>query len=78
MKIVAVNKKHQAKVNRAIYWLIKHNEANDMRDIADNNDDEKMHEKYDRICQKTFDKYEAYTSELPIREVTQIENSILY
>ena len=78
MQIVAINKKYQARVTRAVNWLIKHNSANDMRDIADNNDDVKMHNKYDRLCQKTWDKYEDNTSELPKRDVAQIENSVLY
>jgi hypothetical protein len=78
MQIVALNKKHQVRVTRAVNWLIKHNSANLMRDIADNNDDEKMLKKYDRLCQTTWDKYEDNTSELPKREVAQIENSELY
>lgn len=78
MKIVALNKRHQVTVNRATNWLVKHNVANDMRDLADNNDDEKMYNKYNRICENTFAKYEEYTSELPKREVEQIEKSVLY
>jgi hypothetical protein len=30
------------------------------------------------MCQTTWDKYEDNTSELPKREVAQIENSVLY
>ena len=77
-KIIALNKKHQAKVNKAVYWLIKYNTANDMRNDADGDGNEKMYTKYDNMCQKTFDKYEEYTSELPAREVKQIEKSQLY
>ena len=61
-KIIALNKKHQAKVNKAVYWLIKYNTANDMRNDADGDCNEKMYTKYDNMCQKTFDKYEEYTS----------------
>lgn len=74
----AINKKHQAIVNRAVKWLEKYNEANNQRDIADGNGDEKLYRKYDRMCEKTWDKYEECTSELPKREVEQIEKSELY
>lgn len=76
--INAINKKHQTMVNRACQWLEKYNKANDQRDLADNNGDEKMYRKYDRLCEKAWDKYEDYTSELPSREVAQIEKSELY
>ena len=76
--MIAINKKHQAMVNKAIKWLEKYNEANDLRDLADNNDDEKRYEKYDKICEKTWDKYEECISELPSREVSQIEKSGRY
>jgi hypothetical protein len=65
-------------VNRAVYWLEKYNFANDRRNDADNNGDEKMYRKYDRLCEKAWEKYEDYTSELPSREVAQIEKSELY
>ena len=78
IKVKSINKTHQSKVNRAIHWLIKYNEANDQRDLADNNGDEKMYRKYDRECEKTFNKYEDYASELPSREVNNIEKSELY
>jgi len=76
--MIAINKKHQAMVNKAIKWLEKHNEANDLRDLADNNDDERSYKKYDRICENTWDKYEECISELPSREVSQIEKSGRY
>jgi lysophospholipase L1-like esterase len=77
-QMIALNKKHQARVNKAVYWLTKYNTANDMRNDADGDGNEKMYKKYDNLCQKTFDKYEEYTSELPAREVKQIEKSELY
>lgn len=76
--MIAINKKHQAKVNKAVYWLKKYNECNYKRDLADNNGDEKNYKKWDRQCEKTFDKYEDYISELPSREVKNIEKSDLY
>lgn len=74
----ALNKKHQSTVNKAISWLTKHNLANNQRDEAEGNGDEKMYNKYNRICESTFDKYLDYTSELPLRELKQIEKSELY
>lgn len=74
----AINKKHQARVNRAINWLIKYSEANDLRDAADGEGDEKLYNKYDRICINAFDKYFEIVSQLPSREVKQIENSKYY
>jgi uncharacterized protein YifE (UPF0438 family) len=83
-KIIALNSKHQSVVNKAISWLQKYNTANDQRDLAsDSNekdfDDEcKTWRKYDRLCEKTWDKYTDYISELPQREVNQIEKSEIY
>jgi hypothetical protein len=78
IKVKAINQIHQSKVNRAVYWLEKYNFANDRRNDADGDGDEKMYRKYDRECENTFEKYEEYTSELPSREVKNIEKSELY
>lgn len=77
-QIKAINKKHQSTINRAIKHLIKYNELNNLRDLADNNDDEKLYNKYNRMCENRFDKYEETISELPSREINQIENSNIY
>ena len=74
----AFNKIHQAKVNKAIYWLKEYNEADRQRNISDGSGNLKSFKIWDKKCQKTFDKYEDYTSELPKREVQQIEKSNLY
>jgi hypothetical protein len=74
----ALNKKHQATVNKAIYWLKQYNEANRQRDISDGSGNQKNYNAWDKKCIKTFDRYEDYTSELPKREVNQIEKSELY
>jgi hypothetical protein len=76
--LTSINKKHQSKVNRAINWLVKHNEANTLRDHADGDGDEKAIKKYDRICELTFDKYLDIVSELPKGEVKRIESSKYY
>ena len=41
MKLLAKVKKNQANLNRAISWLLKHNEANTLRDKADDLGDAK-------------------------------------
>lgn len=74
----AINKKHQSKVNRAINWLIKYSENNALRDMASDNEDDWEYRRYDRICIKAFDKYLEIVSELPSREVKQIESSKYY
>tara|TARA_R110000751_G_scaffold35455_7_gene87169 strand:+ start:1112 stop:1360 length:249 start_codon:yes stop_codon:yes gene_type:complete len=80
----AINIKNQAMVTKAVNWLVKHNEANRQRDLAsdnnerDNDDECATWRKFNRLCEKTFDKYEECTSELPYREVKQIETSELY
>jgi len=83
-KINALNSKHQSTINKAVSWLEKYNSANDQRDLASNNNEKDYDEdcktwrKYDRLCEKTWDKYQEYTSELPKREIQQIEKSELY
>ena len=76
----AINSKHQVTVNRAIQWLVKHNEANDNRDLESdtNGEDTKEFKKIDRLCEKTFDKFLDYMSELPKREQQAIYKSDLY
>jgi uncharacterized radical SAM superfamily Fe-S cluster-containing enzyme len=76
--ITAINKKNQKLVNKAINWLIKYSDSNDLRDRADDNGDEKMYKKFDRVCENSFNKYLEIVSELPKREVTNIEKSIYY
>ena len=78
MNLIAKNPKHQTMVNRCVNWLKKYNEYNTQRDIADGNGDDKQYAKWDKKCSKAFDMYLEYLSELPKREVTQIEKSELY
>jgi hypothetical protein len=76
--ITAINKQHQAKVNRLVKALLKYNKLNDMRDVADNDGDTKLYNKYDRMCGKAWDKYYDLRDELPKREIVNIEKSELY
>jgi hypothetical protein len=72
------NKANLKHVKSAVNWLIKHNEADRLRNIADGDGDERAYNKYDRQCEKTFDKYLEYSEELPKYQIKQIEKSILY
>lgn len=78
MGIVVKNKANLKYVKSAVNWLIKHNEANKLRDIADGDGDEKAWNKANRKCESTFDKYLEYAEELPKYQVKLIEQSILY
>ena len=74
----AINPKNQAKVNKAIYWLKRYNELNDLRNFADGNEDQKAFDKLDALCAKAFDKYLDYCGDLPKNQVKAIEKSELY
>ena len=78
MKLIAINKKYQAKVNRALIWLEKYDYYNDLRNYAEDNDQGFKIKQYARECEKAFDKYLSIVDELPKRERQQIEKSIHY
>jgi hypothetical protein len=75
--ITAINKKNQSLVNKASKWLIKYNVANELRDVADDNGDDKDFRKYDNVCEKAFGNYLETIAQLPKREVANI-NKLLY
>tara|TARA_R110000822_G_scaffold156605_1_gene296385 strand:+ start:489 stop:719 length:231 start_codon:yes stop_codon:yes gene_type:complete len=74
----AINPKNQSIVNKAVNWLEKHNKADDLRNIADSDGNEKEFKKYDKECENTFNKYLEYMSELPKNQQKAIEISDLY
>jgi hypothetical protein len=78
MQIQSINKAHQSKVNKAVYWLSTYNNFNNLRDQADGNGDEKLYKALDKKCAHSFDKYLDYAYELPKREREKIEKSDLY
>ena len=45
MKIEAISKKHQARVNKAVNWLLKYNTFNDKRTRAEDNGNNKEYVK---------------------------------
>ena len=76
--ITAVNKKHQKQVNKAVKCLLAYNNLNDLRNLAYDECDDKLTERFDRKCELAWDKYYDARFDLPKREVDQIEKSILY
>jgi hypothetical protein len=77
-KLTSVNKVHQSKVNKAVKYLIKYNELNDLRNVAYDQCDEKLESRINRKCELAFDKYLDIVTELPKRERDNIEKSELY
>jgi hypothetical protein len=76
MKISAITRKNQAQVNKAVKYLVKYNELNDLRNIADGNGNEKEYNKLDNQCARCFDNYLEVIDELPKREIAQIEKAL--
>ena len=76
MKIIAKNKKNQSQVNKAVKFLMRYNENNDLRDKADGDGDEKLYNKFDRICEVAYDNYLEAISELPQTEIKAIEKEL--
>jgi len=77
-KFKAKNKANQSNFKKAIQWLKKYNEYDNLRNIADSEGDEKSYKKWDKKCESSFDKYLDYCYELPKYEVKRIEKSELY
>ena len=73
MQIIAINKKHQSKVNKAGKWILKYNALNDLRDKADNNGEILEVRRLNRKCADAFDSYLEIVNELPLREKAQID-----
>ena len=78
MKLIAINKKYQEKVNRALYWLQQYDVLNDIRNYAEDNDQGFKIKQYNKKCENAFNKYLEIVDELPNREKQQIEKSIHY
>jgi len=74
----AKSNKNKSTFNKAINWLIKHNEANKLREIAEGNGDEKAYKKHNLRCENTFDKFSNFLYELPKYEQEKILNSNLF
>ena len=75
-KLTAKSKKNQTIINKAIYWGMKYNEVNDMRDRADDAGDMKSYVKFDRMAANAFDKHLEFMSELPKTEQARVERFV--
>jgi len=76
--IIAINKVHQSKVNKAVKLLTKYNALNTQRDNASDIDEERLYKILDRKCASSFDYYLDVLYSLPKREQNNIEKSELY
>ena len=72
----AKSNKNKSTFNKAIKWLIKYNEVNKLRELAD--EDEKEYDKLCRKCENLYDKFSEFLYELPKYEQERILNSNLY
>ena len=76
MMIQSINPQHQSMVNKATAWMAKYDLNNDLRDKAEGFDDERLVAKYDKLCERAYNKYLEYCEELPKREVVNIEKQM--
>ncbi len=74
----AINPKNQKRLDKALKYLKAHNAYDLQRNAAEDNDDAKAFQKFDRLCASTFDKYLQAIVYLPQNQVTAIEKSDLY
>ena len=71
--MIAITKKNQTLVNKAVKWLLAYNELNDLRNLADDSDNLREFKKLDKKCALAFDRYEDICFQLPKREIKEIE-----
>jgi hypothetical protein len=82
--VQSINPKYQSLVNKAVAWDIKYEFANEQRDIAYDNteydyaEDDKVWRKWNKQCEKAYDKYLDLLDELPKRERTNVEKQLQY
>ena len=82
--VIAKNPKHQKLVDRVVQWDIKYELADDQCNLASDNtecdyyEDDKLWQKWNRVCESTYDKYLTYLEELPLSEVKNVEKELSY
>jgi hypothetical protein len=64
-KIQAINPKNQVIVNRCVKALLRYEMLNDLRNLAEDSENEREYKKYDRLCEQVFDRYLDYLYSLP-------------
>jgi hypothetical protein len=72
----AKTKKNQSKVNKCIKALQRYYALNTLRDIADNDGNEKEVKKYDRQCEEVYSRYLDCLQVLPKYEQKIIDKLI--
>ena len=80
MELKCINTKHQVTFKRAINWLIKWNNFNNLRDKIEGEygEDCKEWRAINRKCEHSYDKFLTYLEEMPKREQKVILKSHLY
>lgn len=78
--MIAKTKSNQKNLNAALAWLKKYYNFNCEREALDGaiEEDSTLYKKVNRNCEKAWDKYEDYCTELPKYEVKRIEKSKYY
>ena len=74
----AINPKNQKQLDKALKYLKAHNAYDLQRNAAEDNEDFKSFQKFDRLCASTFDKYLGAIEDLPKNQIAAIEKSDLY
>ena len=64
-KVQAINPKNQVIVNRCVKALLRYEMLNDLRNLAEDSENEREYKKYDRLCEQVFDRYLDYLYSLP-------------
>ena len=75
--MIAKTKKNQSMVNKCIKALSKYDALNTLRDAAYDEGNDKVVNKYNRLCENAFDKYLTYSYELPKYEQKRINIFLL-
>ena len=71
MKLTAINKKYDSKINRMYSHYRKYHELTNLIDIAMT---QKSVNELERRIEKAFEKFETIKAELPAREFTHFES----
>jgi len=81
--MIAINKKHQSNVNKALSWINKYDDYNDQRDEIENAQENSWSytTEWNRInkkCETAYDKYLDYCSLLPKQEIKGVDKASRY
>ena len=75
--IKAINPKNQSLVNKCIKAMMRYDELNDLRCIADDNDDMKACKKLNKQCLNAMDKYLEYYDMLPKNQKKVLDKELM-